>query len=138
MTPTNIYDQLRRDEGVVDHVYFLNGIPHFGIGHNGLTGPRLTQPAMAMILKDDVSVTVDQCETLEGWTRLSGARQGVLINMAFNMGFVGLTGFVKMLQAVALQDWQVAAEEMRYSKWYGQDTARAKRLVTQMETGVWQ
>lgn len=66
-----------------------------------------------------------------------GPRQDVLINMAFNVGVIGLLEFKKMLASFDAQDWDHAAAEMYRSKWHKQVKSRAAELETQMRTGVY-
>lgn len=133
-----LYDLLKADEGAVDHIYFLNGIPHCGVGHNLLTGPRLSQPVIDMILKDDVAVFASKMkEAVEGWGRLNDARQAVLISVAFQCGMAGFLGFEKMLRAVAQDDYHTAAMELRNSQLAHQNVARTAKLATMLESGQW-
>jgi len=53
--------------------------------------------------------------------------------MMFNMGRPRLSKFKNFSRALYEQDWKVAAEEGRDSKWYRQVTNRAERLMTRME-----
>ena len=133
-----VYDLLEKDEGMVDHIYFINSIPHIGVGHNCVTGPRLTPAAMRMILKDDVAGFLVKIERdVEGWAKLNDARQAVILSIAFQCGYAGLLGFVKMLQAVALGDFLGAAREIRNSTLAHQNVERTARLAAMMETGQW-
>ncbi len=50
----------------------------------------------------------------------------VLTDMAFNLGIKGLKGFKKMLQALRDEDYKLAAEELRDSKYYNQTGRRAR------------
>jgi len=43
-----------------------------------------------------------------------------------------------MLAALDINDWETAAEEMADSLWAKQVGERAKRLETQILTGIWQ
>ena len=133
-----VYDLLERDEGVQDHVYFLNGIPHVGVGHNLVTGPRLTPAAIRMILKDDVAALTGKIEQdVHGWAKLNDVRQAVIMSIAFQCGYMGMLGFFKMLQAVAVGDYPGAAREIRNSQLAHQNVERTARLAAMMETGNW-
>ena len=133
-----LYDLLRKDEGAVDHVYFLNGIPHVGVGHNLVTGPRLSSYVMDMILKDDVAALSGKMrEAVQGWDRLNDVRQAVLISISFQCGFAGFLGFEKMLHAVAQSDYHTAAMELRNSNLAHQNVARTAKLAVMLETGQW-
>ena len=76
---------------------------------------------------------------LPWFDRLDEARQGVLLNMAFQMGVDGLLRFKNTLAMIERGDYANAATGMLNSLWVREQTpARAKRLSEQMRTGVWQ
>lgn len=56
----------------------------------------------------------------------------ILLNMSFNLGKKGLTGFKKMWKAIEVNDWQTASAEMEDSKWFKQVKSRGVRLVDRM------
>ena len=66
---------------------------------------------------------------------LDPVRQGVLYDMAYNMGVPKLLTFINTLLAIKEGRYGDAAENMRQSLWYKQVGERAKTLVKQMETG---
>lgn len=134
MIPSDVFDLLADDEGCVDHVYFLNGIPHVGFGHNLVNGPKISTAALKMILKDDVAFFADKCQHLAGWAQMSDARQAVVLNIAFNVGFGGLLDFVKFLHAISVQAWDDAAAELLDSDAARQLPDRYKRLAAIMRT----
>jgi len=68
---------------------------------------------------------------------LDEVRQGVLIEMAYNLGLAGLRGFKKMFAAIELKDWQEAAKQGLDSKWARQVGRRAETLMARLETGEW-
>lgn len=70
------------------------------------------------------------------WRQLNDARQDVLVNMAYNMGWPRLSGFAHMLDALDHGDFDRAADEMLASLWAQQVKGRATRLATQMRTGL--
>lgn len=73
------------------------------------------------------------CQQFNG---LPDARKAVLLNMAFNMGQVRLSGFKMMLAAIAAGQFDVAADEMANSTWAKQVGPRAIRLEKMMREGV--
>jgi lysozyme len=135
---TDIYSQLRRDEGVRIHPYDdTNGKLTIGVGRN-LNAKGLTGEEIDHLLSNDIREIVIEAQGKLPWfTALDDARQGVILNMAFNMGFAGLETFPKFLQAVAQGDWSTAADEMKNSAWAREVGDRAVRLEEQMRTGVW-
>ena len=131
-----ILEQLKRDEGVRHTAYQdTHGVWTVGVGHN-LRVP-LSDTAIEQILADDLLAVDTACRALPVWYQLSPARQGVLLNMAFNVGFDGLLRFQKMFAALRSGDYERAAVEMRDSLWARQVGARADRLAKQMETDAW-
>ena len=128
--------QLRRDEGWVLRAYKDSlGILTIGCGHN-LTVP-ISNEAVRQILRDDVAVVMTALEGREWFQALSEPRQGVLVNMAFNLGLEGMLAFTKMLAAVRMGDWEQAARDMLDSTWALQVGARANRLAQQMREDRW-
>jgi lysozyme len=134
----DIYEQLRRDEAVRPHPYTdTKGHLTIGVGRNldakGLSGEEIDH----LLTNDVQELLIELRGRLPWFDSLDDARQGVILNMAFNMGFSGLEGFPRMLQAVAKGEWDVAADEMRDSLWAKEVGDRAVRLEQQMRTGVW-
>ena len=76
------------------------------------------------VLKDRIGV----------WVILSDERQGVLINMMYNLGWPRLSRFKRMLIAVEDGDYQLAAIEMLDSRWAEQVGNRAIELSLIMES----
>ena len=136
--PTNLRDQLIRDEGLrllpyTDTVGKLT----IGVGRN-LTDVGISETEAEMLLENDVGRTVGKLLVVCPWiSKLDAPRHAVLVGMAFNMGVTGLLGFRQMLLAVQAGQWATAAHEMLESRWAEQVGARAQRLAQQMETGVW-
>ena len=60
--------------------------------------------------------------------------QLVVGDMMFNMGYTRLSGFVNMKAAVLNKDYELAADEMVNSAWYGQTGRRAIKLVSMMRS----
>jgi lysozyme len=56
--------------------------------------------------------------------------------MTFNLGWSALSRFHHFLEALHKGDYEEAANEMLASLWARQVGERAKRLATQMRTGV--
>ena len=55
--------------------------------------------------------------------------QGVLVEMAFNLGATGLSEFKNFLNAVKSKKYSIAAQEMLKSNWSKQVGDRAKTLA---------
>jgi len=133
--------QLRRDEGVRAHMYYdSEGYATIGVGR--LIDPRrgggLRDHEIDYLLANDIEETMSALRDRLPWfDALEPARQGVLANMAFNLGVDGLLGFRKTLALVERGEFAAASVEMLDSKWARQVGQRAQRLSEQMRTGRW-
>mgnify|MGYP001573564491 CR=1 FL=1 len=133
-----LIDQLRRDEGWKHRAYQdSRGVWTIGCGHN-LESTPITDEAIERILMDDLEDVLLRCRRFPWWVSLSEARQGVVVNMAFNLGLGGFSGFRRMIDALVEGDWNRAADEMLDSEWSEQVGARAQRLAIQMRSDEWQ
>jgi lysozyme len=139
MSPTNIIEQLQRDEGYRQFPYRdSRNVLTIGYGFN-LSSDGLTLAESAEILRlRALNRSIDVSSKLPWTDRLDPVRRAVLVNMAYNLGIAGLLKFHLMLTAAQAGDWQAAAEEMLKSEWHNQVGARAERLAKQMLTGEWQ
>lgn len=103
-----------------------------GVGRNIEDRGISTEEAMFM-LANDIDECVNHCMTISGWDNLSDVRKRVLVEMCFQLGWGGLSKFKATLAAVAVGDFDKAAQQMRSSLWYRQTTIRAERLALMME-----
>ncbi len=137
---SNIYEQLRRDEGTRLKPYVdTEGKLTIGVGRN-LTDVGVSEGEVASMLTNDVwraCGDLSRAGFQYSVEQIESPRYAVLVNMCFNMGIGGLLAFKKMLAAYRAGDWETAAKEMLDSKWAEQVGARAHRLSEQMRTGVW-
>jgi lysozyme len=144
---TNIKDQLIRDEGVRLQKYpDSRGFDTIGVGHNLDANPLpfdisegVTFAQASQILDDDLArVTSKLFADLPWLKNLDTVRQGVFLNMAFNMGEGGILEFHHDLADTQAGNYVKAAADMKASEWYTQVGARAQRLCQQMISGEWQ
>ena len=134
--------QLRRDEGTRETAYQDHlGFWTIGVGRlidSRKPGAGLRPDEIDYLLRNDINDRVSALQKALPWfAKLDNARQGVLINMAFQMGTAGLLGFSYTLGLVRDGKYAEAAAQMLKSKWAGQTPERAKRLAEQMKTGEW-
>lgn len=108
-----------------------------GYGRNLETNGISKDEAEEMLLNDmsDVEENLHHVDLLNGH---NDARQAVLINMAFQLGFGGLMRFEKMIAAYRRHEYELAAKEMLDSRWSKQTPGRAKELSEQMHSGEFQ
>lgn len=138
----NLESQLIRDEGNIPHAYLDSlGLLTIGVGFlidkkkNGGLFPEEIQFILTnRIQKNKAAIT----KRLPWFERLEPVRQGVILNMAYQLGVDGVLGFKKFIAEVEHGDYDRASIEMLDSLWANQTPARAKRLSVQMKLGVWQ
>ena len=137
-----IEDQLRRDEGerlsaYQDHLGYWT----IGIGRliDSRRGGGISTDESTMLLRNDIArIRVELLQRLPWFVHLDPVRQGVLMNMTFQMGINGVMAFQDTLAKVQASDYAAAADRMLQSKWATQTPERANRLAKQMRDGVWQ
>lgn len=106
-----------------------------GVGRN-LEDRGITREEAAYLLTNDIAAEERELLRALPWVaKLDEVRQRVLLDMAFNMGVVGLLAFKRTLATIQAGDYQRAAAMMLDSKWAGQVGQRAERLSRMMATG---
>jgi lysozyme len=139
---SNLVRQLNGDEGRKPCVY-QDHLGFWTIGVGRLVDARkpgagLRPKEMDYLLANDIEDRVQQLTARLPWfVNLDEARQGVLLNMSFQLGVDGLLGFKNTLELVRTGQYATAADAMLQSKWAGQTPERAKRLSDQMRDGQW-
>lgn len=117
---------------------------HFGHVYKGqaLIDALIQKPidkALALwMLEVDITTAENDAAKLVKLDEHCFARQGVIINMAFNLGYTRFSKFKKLFKALEFKDYDTAAQEMKDSLWFKQVGNRAIELCEQMKTGEWQ
>jgi len=139
---TQATKQIKRHEGFVSNAY-KDSLGYLTIGYGRLIdkskGGGISETEAEYLLANDVNgvyEALNRC--IPSFKRLNDARQGVLLNMAFQMGVHGLMQFKSTLNLIELGDYDAAADNMLKSLWASQTPNRAKEMATQMRTGQWQ
>jgi lysozyme len=144
MNIDKLKEDLFIDEGCKYEIYMDHlGYPTFGIGHLILVddveygqpvGTPVSEDRVNECFASDIIVVLEECETLfPSFEVLPDEVQLIIANMMFNMGRPRLSKFKKFIAAVAISNWQEAANQMVDSRWYNQVPNRAERLVTRMK-----
>lgn len=132
----DIFDQLRRDEGVRSVAYQdSRHIWTVGVGHN-LSVP-LSATAITQILSDDILAAETACLTLPFWFDLSEARRAALINLTFNQGIGWVGKNPEMYAALLAGEYATAAAELLDGPYKDQVGNRAYRVAQQLRDDVW-
>lgn len=146
-TDEHFLEQLKRHEGLRLTPYRCTaGALTIGYGHNLDANPiiditphtKITEGRATRILIEDCRKYAVQLDgRMTWWRTLNEPRQAVILNMAFNLGILGLLSFKNTLRAVKEERWSDAADGMLASKWAGQVKRRAVELAAQMRSGEW-
>lgn len=145
MNIDQLREELKIDEGVKYEIYLDHlGLPTFGIGHLVLEsdeeygkpiGTFVSEERVNECFARDVEIVLSECKILfPSFDSLPEEVQLIIANMMFNMGRPRLSKFKKFIAAVAISNWQEAANQMVDSRWYKQVTNRADRLVNRMRS----
>lgn len=150
MPITCLEDQLRRDEQERQFAYddatsltlgkgaTLKGNLSIGVGRN-LSAKGLSQKERDFLLANDIQdATIALEENFPWGVVLDDVRKGAMLNLIFNMGVGGLSGFHNFLAAMQQKNWPEARNQLLDSAAAHQEPARIARLGLQLETDFWQ
>ena len=112
------------------------GKPTVGYGCLLCAPGGITKDEALALLNARVAKARELAATIPVYASLDAVRQGVLVQMVYQMGLAGVLGFKNTLAALAAGDWARAASCMRLSRWAEQTPSRANRLAAVIETGV--
>ena len=126
---------IKKHEGYRSKLYKCTaGKSTIGYGRNIEDNGIRADEAELMLLNDVAECEAVLKDRIGVWVILSDERQGVLINMMYNLGWPRLSRFKRMLIAVEDGDYQLAAIEMLDSRWAEQVGNRAIELSLIMES----
>lgn len=140
--------ELQTDEGLRLRVYddatglpivrgsIVKGHPTIGYGR-ALDLKGLTLQETEYLLANDVQEVESALSELAWYVALDDIRQGVIVNLAVNMGVHGVSQFTHMIAALTAKDFKTASDQLRLSTWVTQvQESRSTRLIKQLETGL--
>lgn len=133
----NLVDRIIKHEGLMLKPYKCPaGKLTIGVGRN-LEDRGITKEEALFLLQNDILACRKECYASFTWYgEMDEIRQGVILEMCFNLGISRLKGFKKMLKACELKNYTLASQEMLTSLWARQVGQRAKTLAKIMEKGV--
>ena len=134
---SKLVEMIKRHEGVKSKVYLCSaGYETIGVGRNiSESGLGLSDDEIDYLLQNDIQRVKEELKDTYFWfDALSEARQDAMIDICFNLGLTRLRGFVKALEAMSREQFDIAADEFMDSKWAHQVGTRAIR-VTEMIRG---
>jgi len=124
----NPRDYIKQNEGLRLKPYLCtSGKLTIGYGRN-LTARGISRQEAEHLFEDDYFAAESAVRDLvPSVDYISDNRRAALIDLAFNLGKMGLQGFKKMLEAVRRDDWAGAARELEDSFYFRQVPNRAER-----------
>lgn len=143
MTSPFLAHDISADEGFREEAYPdpLTGREPWTCGF-GCTGPDVGPESVWTLAEAEtrrdarIADALNSCRARLPWfPHINAARQDVVVNMVYNLGWPRFVGFHHMILAAASGDFDAAADEMLDSRWARQLPNRAGRLAQQMRSG---
>ena len=107
------------------------GFLTIGVGHriNKDIGPLSDDEIDSLLKADTLKAIKDAKEVVFSFEDQPPVIRFILVDMAFNLGKRGLSGFEKTIHACNIKDYSMMYREMIDSKWYTQTGRRSKSHV---------
>ena len=138
----DLIEMLRRHEGVRSHAYKCSEeMITVGVGRNidENGGLGLSEDEIDYLLENDITrVRQELTDTYFWFPALNEARQDAMIDISFNLGQTRLRGFVKAVEAMSREQFDIAADEFMDSRWSQQVGNRAVEVTEMIRTGEYQ
>ena len=134
----NLLKRIKENEGFSEDVYKCSlGYDTIGYGF-AIKDLKLSEEISTIILEQKVNELFRKCyDKLEWFAFQPEDVQGVIVEMVFQMGFVGTMKFKKMVGHLKKRNYEGASEEMLRSKWARSDSPnRARRLAQIMRAAA--
>jgi len=138
---SDLIKMLKRHEGVRSKVYMCSAnYETIAVGRNiSESGLGLSEDEINYMLNNDIKRVKDELTDSYFWfPAMNEARQDALVDISFNLGQTRLRGFVKALEAMSREQFDIAADEFMDSKWSGQVGNRAVEVTEMIRTGEYQ
>lgn len=132
-----IKERIKRHEGYRAKPYYCSGGKlTIGYGRN-IEELGISKAEAEFLLESDIKRCHQECLKSFWWYgQMDPMRQGVLVELCFNLGVSKLKKFKKMLLSCELKNYALAADEMLSSLWARQVGGRAQKLAEIMRKGA--
>lgn len=145
-------ERIKFHEGFRDKCYLCSrGVKTIGYGHSlearefspeekkalGDWQKGITKNGALMLLRNDIDICLKDLRNLGFWYYLDDERQYALLDMCYQLGWLGLSKFKKMLEALRVKDYSEAARQCLDSAYGKQTPIRAKRIAWLIKTTRW-
>lgn len=99
----------------------------------------LSDDEMLYLLRNDLSKAKLELTPYSWFITLDDVRQGVLIEICFNIGLDGFLQFKRMIQALSDKDYGLSAKELINSLWSKQvGPNRSQNMANRLKTGIYE
>lgn len=119
-TDSNLEERIIAHEGNSRYAYVdtLGNIT-VGIGRclSEKSGRGLTADEIKFLFKNDIDLSREGLCKLDWFNNLDVARQGVMIELAFNIGIAGVLKFTNMIESIKKKDFLGASKHLLDSRW---------------------
>ena len=136
---SKLVEMIKRHEGVKSKVYLCSaGYETIAVGRNiAESGLGLSEDEIEYLLNNDIKRVREELEDTYFWFgALNEARQDAMVDICFNLGLTRLRGFVKALEAMSREQFDIAADEFMDSRWATQVGNRAVEVTEIIRTGA--
>jgi len=133
-----LIEMIKRHEGVKDKVYKCSqGYETIGVGRNiSDSGLGLSQDEIDYLLHNDLErCDMELKDSYYWYGGLNKARRDAMVDICFNLGITRLRGFVKALEAMSREQFDIAAAAFMDSLWGKQVGCRAEEVTEKIRTG---
>ena len=133
-----LIEMIKRHEGVKDKVFKCSqGYETIGVGRNiSESGLGLSQDEIDYLLHNDLErCDMELKDSYYWYGGLNKARRDAMVDICFNLGITRLRGFVKALEAMSREQFDIAADEFMDSLWAKQVGRRAEEVTEMIRTG---
>lgn len=131
---TTLEKTLIRQEGFKPEPY-RDSENHLTLGI-GRKDARLSLDEAVYLLRNDLRAATENASRHYFFWHLNQARQDVIVNLIFNIGYRGFLHFEKMIAALEVHNYSRAAEELLDSRWAIQvGKSRSTEMANQLRSG---
>lgn len=136
-----LQQRIMRHEGFTEYPKpDAKGMDVVGYGHditiidaNSTYANGISQESALTLLEADIDIATRLANGALPWLHLiDELRQGIIVELVFQLGIQGMLQFKQMLQAIQSDDWEAAANAMIDSEWHSQTPARCEELAALM------
>jgi lysozyme len=131
---SDVQQWIKRCEALKLQMYIdTTGNPTIGWGRNLRKG--ISPDEAELMFQNDFKETLAELEPCEWYTSLPYGVKNAIINMNFNLGINKLLQFKRMITALTVKNYTLAAQEALDSLWATQVGQRAKDVAVMIRSG---